>query len=95
MKIIFILLSFVIIGINIFFVTGTIMELDMDSNIFIAIGILAAAYFAFVLYLALHLYISLGNKKIETHPWIQKYVIYAEMNTPKRKNNTGKKDIEA
>ncbi|RZC34602.1 Malvolio [Asbolus verrucosus] len=84
LKVIAIVLSVVIIGINIFFVTGTILEQDIDPDIYIGIGIVAALYFTFVLYLALHLYVSLGNKRIESHPWIQKYVIYAEMNTPKR-----------
>ncbi|KAJ3628160.1 hypothetical protein MTP99_015485 [Tenebrio molitor] len=85
MKVVFVILSVVIIAINIFFVTGTLADLDINSNVFIAIGIAAAIYFIFVLYLALHCYISFGNKRIENHPWIQKYVIYPEMNTPKRK----------
>lgn len=85
MRILFTLLSVVIIGINIFFVTDTIIEQNINSLFFIPIGIAAILYFVFVLYLALHCYISFGNKKIEHHPWVQKYVIYAEMNTPKRK----------
>ncbi|XP_044259424.1 protein Malvolio-like [Tribolium madens] len=85
MRIMFTILGVVIIGINIFFVTDTLIELNINSYYFIAIGITAAFYFIFVLYLALHCYISFGGKKIEQRHWVQKYVMYAEMNTPKRK----------
>ncbi|EEZ98001.1 protein Malvolio [Tribolium castaneum] len=84
MRVVFTILGVVIIGINIFFVTDTLIELNINSYYYIAIGIAAALYFIFVLYLALHCYISFGGKKIEQRPWVQKYVVYAEMNTPKR-----------
>lgn len=85
MKIASIFISILIISINIYFVTGTLAELDLGSGVMIGIGVAAVVYAIFVAYLALHLYISLGFSRLEKSPFIQKYVIVATMKTPKPK----------
>lgn len=81
-KIISVIVGIVITFINIYFVAETIIDLHIDVYIYIPIGILTIIYFAFVIYLVVHFYVSLGGKSLEEHPWIQKYVIFTEMNTP-------------
>lgn len=80
-----IVLSVVVIGINIFFVGGTIAGLNLPMAALVSIYLAAACYAVFCSYLALHLYVSLGNKSIENKQFIKKYVIVEEMNKPKVK----------
>ncbi|CAG9864884.1 unnamed protein product [Phyllotreta striolata] len=73
-NIISILLSAVVISINIYFVSQQIMEFELSPYALAVIGIIAVFYFAFIFYLASHLYFGFRGSTNE-HPIIQKFIM--------------------
>lgn len=74
-KIVSILLSIVVIAINIFFVTSTIEEAGLSAGIMSIIIIFAILYLAFCVYLVLHMAACMGNQRVLSWPFVQKYVL--------------------
>lgn len=73
-KIVSIILSIVIVGINIYFVAEQVIGLDLAVGWEILIYILTILYFIFIVYITLHMYVSMGNTELENNELIQKYV---------------------
>ncbi|CAH0554096.1 unnamed protein product [Brassicogethes aeneus] len=84
-KVVSVILSIVVIGINIFFVVEKLSANQFDTGLLFLIFLVALMYILFVVYLGIHLYISFGDKQIESHPMIQMMVVPPEMNVPKNK----------
>ncbi|KAJ8951986.1 hypothetical protein NQ318_010732 [Aromia moschata] len=82
-KIVSVILSVVIVGINIYFVAVQLVELELNIGVQLVIYLVALIYFIFIIYLSLHLYISLGDKNIENHPLMLKYVFTPIGQSPK------------
>lgn len=73
-KIVSIVLSLVIVGINIYFVAEQLIELDLDVGWQVLIYLGTVLYFLFIVYISVHMYISMGNTNLENNELIQKYV---------------------
>lgn len=63
------------IAINIFFVYGTISDLDLSTGPIAAIVLVAIIYLLFVFYLAIHMIASITESNLIHVPFIQKYVM--------------------
>ncbi|XP_071454637.1 protein Malvolio isoform X2 [Hetaerina americana] len=74
-KILAILLSTVVIGINIYFVIHSVVN-DIPSNwvIYLAICIFAVFYILFCIYLVIHMAISMGATQLANNRFISKYI---------------------
>lgn len=75
MKTIAILLSVIVIAINVFFVYGTLSELNLSAGLITVIVIVAILYLIFVLYLSVHMIASMRNDNLMHIPFIKKYVM--------------------
>lgn len=75
MKIISILLSMIVIGINVFFVYRTVSELNLSFGPIIAIIIVAIFYMILVIYLAIHMIVSLQSNNFMHIDFIKKFVL--------------------
>lgn len=64
----------VIIAINIFFVYNTVQEWEPGTGPVVGIVIVGVLYLLFCIYLAIHLVVAMGNKRLGRVSWVQKYV---------------------
>ncbi|XP_019877691.2 protein Malvolio-like [Aethina tumida] len=84
-KIVSIILSITVVGINTFFVVEKISANNLETGVLLITILVALLYLLFVIYLGFHLYISFGGKQLESHELVQKYVVVPDMNIPKNK----------
>uniref|UniRef100_V5GXD1 Protein Malvolio n=1 Tax=Anoplophora glabripennis TaxID=217634 RepID=V5GXD1_ANOGL len=73
-KIVSIILSVIIVGINIYFVAEQLIELDLAVGWQVLIYIITILYFLLIVYISIHMYISMGGTKLENNEFMQKYV---------------------
>lgn len=81
-KIVATLLSIVVISINTYFVINTVNEAEFTVGPLIAVGIFGVLYLLFCIYLAIHMTVSMGNSWLASMPFVQKYVMGAETDSP-------------
>lgn len=78
LKVISVIVSFIIIAVNTFFVQDTLREWDLSPFPLTVVLIVAALYLLFCLYLAVHLAVFMGNKTLAKNRSIQKYFLVQE-----------------
>ncbi|CAO1404826.1 unnamed protein product [Diamesa tonsa] len=75
-RIISVLLSFVVIFINLFFIFNQIKEADLSSSWNVLVVIFSICYVIFNIYLIIHMAVLMGNKKLAQLEFVQKYVMH-------------------
>jgi len=74
-RIVSILLSVVVIGINIFFVMSRVQDADLSAGWISLVVIFAIAYIAFNVYLVIHMCCSIGSTWFTQFSFVRKYVL--------------------
>ncbi|XP_060532725.1 protein Malvolio-like isoform X1 [Cylas formicarius] len=74
-KVASILLSFIVISINIYFVVCTVNEFDLYWLPLTLISIVALLYIVFCVYLVLHMAVSMGNTRVLQYDLVKKLVV--------------------
>lgn len=74
-KVVSILLSIVVIGINTYFVINTVNELNLHWFPITIIVIVGIMYLIFCAYLVVHMVISMGNTSLLRYGFVKKYVM--------------------
>uniref|UniRef100_A0A336LKU0 CSON013689 protein n=1 Tax=Culicoides sonorensis TaxID=179676 RepID=A0A336LKU0_CULSO len=74
-KIISIVLSILVITINLYFVTNTVISLNFNGFWITTIILFAIAYVLFNIYLVIHMAVGMGNVRLASHPLVRKFVI--------------------
>jgi len=74
-RVVAILLSVVVIGINIFFVMSRVQEAELSPGWISLVVIFAIAYIAFNFYLVIHMSCSIGGTWFTQFSFVRKYVL--------------------
>ncbi|XP_063695523.1 protein Malvolio isoform X2 [Culicoides brevitarsis] len=73
-KVISIVLSVLVITINLYFVTNTVMALQLNGWWITVVVLFAIAYIMFNFYLVIHMAVGMGNERLASHPLVRKFV---------------------
>ncbi|XP_053679041.1 protein Malvolio [Anopheles nili] len=74
-KIISIALSFVVIGINLYFIIANLEQVDLSTLMIFGVVVFSVFYVAFLAYLVLHMMVCSGNKTLAANRLIKQFVI--------------------
>ncbi|XP_017847825.1 protein Malvolio isoform X2 [Drosophila busckii] len=88
-KIVSILLTILVIGVNLYFVVAQVEQLQIEGGMLALVCIFAILYLLFVLYLVIHMAACMGNKRLMNSRWVQRFVLPSQNSfTIKNANST-------
>ncbi|XP_034114030.2 protein Malvolio isoform X2 [Drosophila nasuta] len=74
-KIVSILLTIVVIGVNLYFVVAQVEALNIEGGLLALVCIFAVLYILFNIYLVIHMAACMGNKRLMNSRWVQRFVL--------------------